>query len=280
MKQKLFLVLFFVIILNVERIQSQTMTTHTIHDIKIQVDKALETFDAPDILIAFDIDMTLIQSDHPATSYSMMKKHGVLFKKILENLKGEARDLTFNLPVTIPSKLVEKETPQIIQEFQTKGLKVIALTAALTGSLPQLSGESRIEKLRHSALDGFGINFENTFSFKEVIFKTIPSYRNNHPTFFKGILFSNGEQGSHNKGTVLVTFLQHTKFTPKMVILVDDRKRNVEQVEQALKEHYPSTQFIGIEYLGAHNSPTQDISDTDFHSFWQGLVDKAKSLLL
>lgn len=254
------------------------MTTHTMNDVKAHVEKALETTNPGDILVAFDIDMTLIQSTHPATSYPTLKKHGAVYKKIFERLSSEVKDVTLNLPAQFPSKLVEEGTPQIIGTLQTQGVKVIALTAALTGYLRQALGEARIEELRHSALDDLGINFENTFDFKEVIFKTIPPYRSNHPTFFKGLLFSNGEQGAHNKGTVLVTFLKHANFTPKIVIFVDDRKKNIESVKHALKENYPGTQFIGIEYLGAFDSPTEDISESDFHAFWHSLVERAKSL--
>ena len=254
------------------------MTTHTMNDVKIQVEKALEAVNPADILVAFDIDMTLIQSTHPATAYPTLKKHGALYKKIFGSLPSEVKDVTLNLPAQFPSKLVEESTPQIIEALQVQRVKVIALTAALTGYLRQVFGEARIEELRHSALDGLGINFENTFDFKEVTFKIIPPYRDNHPTFFKGILFSNGEQGTHNKGTVLTTFLKHANFTPKVVIFVDDRKKHIESVEQALKEDYPETKFIGIEYLGAFNSPTQDISEPDFHAFWQGLVERARSI--
>jgi hypothetical protein len=275
MKRNLFL---FVILLITKGIGAQTMTTHTMNDVKIQVEKALENTNSGDILVAFDIDMTLIQSDHPATSYPTLKKHGTLYKKIFGSLPSEVKDVTLNLPAQFPSKLVEEATPQMIENLQAKGIKIIALTAALTGYLPEVFGKARIEELRHSALDELGINFENTFDFKEVTFKTIPPYRNNHPSFFKGLLFSNGEQGDHNKGTVLTIFLKHANFTPKVVIFVDDRKKNIEQVKQALKESYPETQFIGIEYLGAFNSPPQDISESDFHAFWQGLVERAKSL--
>ncbi len=275
MKRKL---LLFVMILVAKGIGAQTMTTHTMNDIKSHVEKALEITSPEDILVAFDIDMTLIQSTHPATSYPTLQKHGALYKKIFGSLPSEVKDLTLNLPAQFPSKLVEQETPQIIQDLQAKGVKVMALTAALTGYLREVFGEARIEELRHSALHGLGINFENTFDFKEVTFKTIPPYRNNHPTFFKGLLFSNGEQGAHNKGTVLVTFLKHANFTPKIVIFVDDRKKNLEQVELALKEHYPDTKFLGIEYLGAFKSPTEEISESDFHAFWHGLVERAKSL--
>jgi hypothetical protein len=265
-------------ILVTKGIGAQTMTSHTMNDVKTQVEKALETTNPADILVAFDIDMTLIQSTHPATAYPTIKKHGSIYKKIFGNLPSAVKDITLNLPAQFPSKLVEQETPQIIQDLQTKGVKVVALTAALTGYLRQVFGEARIEELRHRALHGLGINFENTFDFKEVTFKTIPPYRNNHPTFFKGLLFSNGEQGAHNKGTVLTTFLKHANFTPKVVIFVDDRKKNLEQVELALKEHYSDTKFLGIEYLGAFKSSTEEISESDFHAFWHGLVERAKSL--
>jgi hypothetical protein len=102
-----------------------------------------------------------------------------------------------------------------------------------------------------------------------------------------GILSSNGE-GFTTKGQVLCSFLTHVGLKhrqktsnpgcfPKVIFLIDDRKKNLEDVEIALKSCNDSIEFVGLEYQGAFSYAPQDISEEDFEKFWTTLAEKAQS---
>ena len=112
-----------------------------------------------------------------------------------------------------------------------------------------------------------------------------PRYGGSHPMFYHGVLSSNGER-KVSKGQTFVAFLKHMGpkhqnkvgrgHYPKVVILADDRMKNLEDVEKSLKEYDPSIQFIGIEYQGAFSYAPQDISKEDFQKFWETFAEKAR----
>lgn len=64
-----------------------------------------------------------------------------------------------------------------------------------------------------------------------------------HPTLYlQGILFV----GDYNKkGEIFLPFLSMIQRTPKKIVFIDDKRKNVEELEQALSKY-------GIEYVGVH----------------------------
>jgi Protein of unknown function (DUF2608) len=82
-----------------------------------------------------------------------------------------------------------------------------------------------------------GFDFSITAPFKECI--VVPSKT---PTqYFQGILFV----GDYNrKIDIFETFLSMIKKTPKKVVFIDDKRKNVEELENLVQ--------YGIEYIGIH----------------------------
>jgi hypothetical protein len=64
-----------------------------------------------------------------------------------------------------------------------------------------------------------------------------------------------------------------------VIIFVDDKQKNLEDVEHALKVHYPNIQFVGIEYQGALMYAPQEMSAQAFETFWGNMANEAKRLL-
>jgi hypothetical protein len=241
-----------------------------------KIDQLISGVDARDVLVCFDIDMTLTQPDHPAVYVPNILKYSPIYKQIFQGLPPQIKDCVATLSTqTVPQKLVEEKSIQFIDALQKKGVRVIAFTATLTGEIEAQGLTKPMEDLRFETLSQFDLHFENAFPQNEIILENIPLYHNHYPIFFKGILSSNGEGGPHNKGSVLISFLGETHFFPKIIVLVDDKKKNLEDVKVSLATYYPHIQFVGIEYQGAYGYCAKDISSGDFETFWQDLAHKA-----
>ncbi len=259
------------------------------HDVAVLAQKLLETHQPSDILIAFDIDMTLTQPDHPAVYYPNLKAHAGLYQEIMATLSPAERDRKVTLSVqTLQQRLVQADTPLVLKNIQKMGVKTIAFTASLAGPLffqqphPEQSLPCKdlhtIEALRFEILKSFDMRFDQGFETQALVFDQVPAHNGQHPVFFKGILCSNGEQSkASSKGAVLVAFLRKMNLHPQVVVLVDDRKPNLESVQQALSTHYPDIRYIPIEYQGAFDYAPHAMSARAFQQFWEALAQKSKA---
>jgi hypothetical protein len=269
-------------------VKADITSAPTMKDVQAKIMAVLQTHKPEDVLAAFDIDMTLLLFEHPAVYYPALKKYAHIYNNILGKLPSLQKDVANTLLVhNIPLRLVEEDTPQMIKDLQWQGIRVIAFTATLTGQLSN-AGDKTIA-LRCEQLQNEGLDFTQTFQdFMDCItFTNFSQYARSYPMFYKGVLSSNGE-GSISKGHTMTAFLAFigkdyeqktgkTGFFPKVVVLVDDRKKHLTDVETSLKAYDPSIQFIGIEYQGAFSYAPQDISQEDFQKFWEDMAEQAKA---
>lgn len=274
--------------------KAEILSLPTIKDVKNKIESVFvscgnENMKPEDVWVGFDVDMTLIQPDHPAAYYPNLKKHYDLYKSILGTLTSEEKDIVNNILIqTIPYKLVEKDNPKTVREIQNLGVRTFAFTASITGKISTYKEKMFI--FRQDQLLNFGFRFSKRESpFHLVVpFMDFPKYCGHYPMLFHGILFANGE-GGVGKGDVMAAFLDHMGrkhlsktgkgYFPKIVILIDDRRKNLESTEAALKQHDPTIQFIGIEYQGAFQYAPKEISEGDFRKFWENLAERAKKEL-
>jgi hypothetical protein len=268
-------------------IKAEITSVSTMKEVQIILQTVLQKYKPEDILAAFDIDMTLLRFEHSAVCYPTLKKYSDIYKDLLGQLSREQKDIVSTLLVyDIPLKLVEEGTPRIITQFQDEGIKVIAFTATLTGPFSTKYNDTislRAEQLKQS-----GLNIPKSFAgLNSQVFSDFSQYVGSYPMFYQGVLSSNGE-GSATKGEVLVAFLKvlgqdsqqktgQMGFTPKVIIMIDDRKKHLIDVEEKLKAFNPSIQFIGIEYQGAFAYVPQDISRKEFQKFWENRIEEARA---
>jgi hypothetical protein len=267
--------------------QAEIVSLKTMKDLKTKVEDILKTQKPKDVLVAFDIDMTLTQPDHPAVYYPALIKYKEAYKKVLSSLTPEQKDLVSTLTTQeVPQKLVDPKTPGIIKALQEQGIKAIALTASLSGKIKGFKNKMAI--IRRDQLQKMGIDFTQSFKdfCKVVTFSEFKLYAGGYPLFYHGILSTNGEKGA-SKGDTLVAFLKHIGlyyerktlkpgYSPRIIVFVDDKKKHLENVETALKTYDPSIQFIGIEYKGAYEYAPQEISQAAFEQFWQDFAVQVK----
>lgn len=87
---------------------------------------------------------------------------------------------------------------------------------------------------------------------------------------------SNGDRGTVTKGMFLVRYLSEGNSIPLRLVMVDDRKRNLEEIALELQKHFPHIEFIGIHYLGAFMDKVEPVSKALFLEKLQMLYKKMK----
>jgi len=181
-----------------------------------------------DTLVIFDIDNTM-------AVVSMDIEPWVWYKTKDLKKKGLSHEGAFQLVLSIFFLLTKYTTliplsnsPDIVNDLQKKKIPVIALT---NRSIPVI--ERTIKRLKKINID----LTKNSLYDKdlELDLKYVGKYS-------KGIIFT----GSNDKGEQLFQFLKKINYTPKKIILLDDKVINVKSVEKAAKKH--NVEYVGIRF--------------------------------
>lgn len=184
-----------------------------------------------DTLIVFDIDNTLATT--PTDLGSDQWFTALIHQKITEgHSAAEAlqKSLAPYYYVQHHQWLVpiEPETVSTIKTLQNKGITVIALTSRGLYLLYRT-----LEQLQRLDID-----FAKTGPPASIA----PFGIHSPALYINGIIFVS----MHDKGAVLAHWLTQLNFHPHKIVFIDDKLKNIQSVEQAIKKaDYP---FIGIRY--------------------------------
>lgn len=250
-------------------------STKRIEDIQLQVTECLKTYHPSEIMVAVDVDMTLIQPTHPALTYKYIKKYQGVYREALSKLDANQRLLPFMYIASAePHQLVDVNAPTVFKSLQDQGVKVIGFAASSTG---KLGSHSRFEEFRYQQLKAFGFEFSGAFAEQDVILREFQEHNGSYPVYYKGILFSNGKKGDSGKGLVMKAFLQK-EYKPKVLIMIDDKKHNLHDVADALAKWNPKILFIGLEYSKAYDYAPEKMSMESFQKKWIETINAARTL--
>jgi hypothetical protein len=216
------------------------------NEIKV-IEEILASID-PDALVILDVDEVLIMPkdqilQSPHREY-INKLDTFLFAS--EQESENLWSIIFAQRSSIP---VDTKMINMINNLQSKGIKVMALTHAMTGKFGYITS---MKDWRYNELISHGYDFEKswkgiqdkTFNGLEKSSNCLASEISSPPMFFKGIIFT-----EIDKGEALEAFLSHYKLKFKKIIFIDDKKKNLESVEKiTAKLNIP---FVGIEYTTA-----------------------------
>lgn len=136
---------------------------------------------------------------------------------------------------------VDHQMISLIKELQAKGIKVVALTNAWTGSFGNISS---LEDWRIKDLESIGYNFQDSWNNSHAkVFSHLKSKDpNRFPAFKSGVLFT----CQLPKGKILEAFLEYTGLAPKEIIFIDDKKKNLNSLGAFCQK--TGKKFIGFEY--------------------------------
>ena len=236
------------------------------------ISKKIKNYKPEEVLCAFDIDYTLVQTDHPACYIPNVRKYLKIYNDIERRHPKLDTCIAFCYCFEEPQHLVDNGIYAVLE--QLKGISKIAFTATPTGAFENVK---RLEVLRYQQLLEKQLQFKCNFNEDDFVLEECPAHRGTKPAFYKGVLCSNSENGTTTKGHVLCAFLRKLNWTPKLVILVDDRGKNLSDVSVVLKKDFPHTKFIGIRYLGAQDYCPQGITPEDYRSYWSRCFSRAQA---
>ncbi|MBS0604418.1 MAG: DUF2608 domain-containing protein [Verrucomicrobia bacterium] len=223
-------------------------------------------------LALFDIDLVILQPKDPAFQMANMKRFSPICKKVVQQIPSDKRDIFFIL-TTLSSDpvLIDPRLPVLLSDLKERNVPTMALTGNFTGKFGSIDNMEEW-KIRHLAQ--FGIDFsKGAPSSDQIVFRDLPSFRENYSTYTKGILFVNGS--TCPKGDALVAYLKKTGHAPSQVIFIDDREDNLKSVEASLQQFDPSIKFKGLHFTGAKDYPSKEISEQQFEARWLEVAGQA-----
>lgn len=222
----------------------------TVDSGRVLVEK-LATVDA-DTLVIFDIDNVLLVHEDPwERGYKKERRQAhtiaTLYKpesKIERTLDRSVRDHLWSIyALAQKESLVDPIILDVIHTLQKRLVKVIALTHFIVGPIGKIAA---VDDWRVATLKSFNIDFSAAFpKFPKIIFEHC-NYEGKFPTFQNGVLFTTL---ACSKGELLKAFFEKIGWKPRTVIMVDDKRENLESIQAELKKM--GIAFAGFEYTGA-----------------------------
>ncbi len=219
-----------------------------------------------DIYALVDVDYTITVPAHPATHAPNLKQHYAQFSLLTQTLNPDELEKFENLVlIQQPQQVIDPKVHSYLAQLKKSQIKTTAITAMLSaGPTPDMQS---MAQWRYESLKSLSIDFSDSFPHVErVDFTDIPAYLAAHPQYYKGILCTNGELGQHHKGTVLDAFLQKIDYRPKVIVMIDDRLKNLEDVQATLKNS--GIRFIGFDYQAGLQFTNQSVDQQAFTQFW------------
>lgn len=254
--------------------QIATNSNSYLDTIGIWIKQKTAGYPPEDVLCCFDIDDTLIQLDYPPLSSESFQKHKKIFQSLQKHYCPHVTEsiLYFMLRAQVSSH-IHLTDPNFLSYRHYFPPQTIAFTASGTETC---LGQA-ITDLRYQELKRFGISFEQAFPFSSRSIDSITFEDGTHPEYYRGILFSSPQlQGAGSKGAVLCAFLKTLPHLPKCVVLVDDRKTNLQTIQQSLHQQFPNIRYIGILFLRKRFFP---VSQKEFTSSIEALLKKVLEAL-
>jgi len=270
---KLFLPLFLVGLSASAGLSAKITPVASMKEIETEVYKVLKSEKPENILVVFDVTMTLIQPDVAATWVPNIEQHNIFFKNLVSSLSCEQRDIMVTLGMkSTPQRLVEGQVPKTIASFAAKKIPMLALTSSLSGAVGDVKA---MEDWYYETLHHFDIDFSKSFvKDRRIVFSDCRRYRDNFPVYEHGILLSNKE----NKVDVFLSFLAYVNAHPRYIIFVDSNEENLSRAEGVLRQMDSSINFLGFCYTAGVKFAPEPIDDESFMAFWSTLANRAEGL--
>lgn len=192
-----------------------------------------------DTLVVFDCDNTLLRFEdailfQPEGEKFIEEQSASIDRKTLLHLKGI-------ILMAASRCLVNEQLPEILKKSQSRGIKILMITACATGPIGQIES---LSDWRNDELRRFGFEFDKSWSEKKA--------REIGPEvwFDRGIVYA--KKGS--KGKALGLFLSAFNVHPKKIIFIDDKLEKIQEVKKFCFEQ--KIDLIGIRYTEAFSNST------------------------
>lgn len=240
------------------------------------MEEALAPVDDETLLI-FDLDNTIMETTQTLGSDQWFEHyvHGVISDLVKAGKSKEdatkeglqtALAVWKRIQQVTTMQLVEPNTAKLVREKQSK-IRVMGLTARPG----DLSSTTR-KQLLSLAVD---LNLSPVS--KDVLIQKA-DHADYEAKLEKGILFS----GNNKKGEMLVKLLERIQLSPKKIVFVDDKQRNVDSVEKSLNE-LGGILHTSMRYGAADSKVAAfdaKLAGVQFQFFGKILTDRAAAAIL
>lgn len=200
---------------------------HSFKDVAKTVSAQNKKHDVKNVLVVIDIDNNILTSETDIGSDVWYQwQRGKLDVKPTKDQKVQClfQDSIGLLYELGTMRLIEKDVPSIIANWQKTGNTVIALTSR--------SPMYRTATERELTRNGFDFSVS---ALKEKGSKNVPVYREKlkRPTsYMQGVFMTTGQ----NKGEMLHYILDKTGQKFDAIVFIDDTKKNINNVAKAFKD--------------------------------------------
>ena len=248
-KRKSILVIagMFCFLLIFQIIASENLEISNFSNIEKKIAEVGAKYGSKNVLVAFDIDLTLLTTADNFGGDAWFDWQNALQKNNPASpdlvTKNFEKLLLYQVVIQHFVKVypTEKNIPKILKSLQKKGFKTIALTAR----------GANMRNLAEAQLKSAGFSFKKDCFSKGFPGEYLP-YDSNAPqkygltnediadyklqsprevSFFNGIMMVSGQ----NKGIMLKTLLSKTGKTFKAIVFIDDGKKNTDNVYNVFK---------------------------------------------
>jgi hypothetical protein len=218
----------------------------SIADANALIEKVATDNNTTDVMVAFDLDNTVLTYDHDVVTDPWFDKH---IKKITEGKSKEESAKLIKDAVDLYEhlvhrthlddvSLVEPGINTLIDGLQNRLASVIGLTSRGVYVMPDTFKQ----------LNKFGIDF-NKGTFKDK--KHNPQVFGPQQAFEKGIIFTDGK----NKGEALTNILLAHSVYPRFIVMLDDKPAHLERIQEQihqlnLSEQQRNKDFKPIQFIG------------------------------
>lgn len=187
-------------------------------------------------LVLFNITGTLYESSTTMSDQKWREYFAGRVTKLIpdQELANKIINATKNdIVQSVPKKLVEPQTKDLIQELQAKKIPVFAITEKkMATDYAENFGQITSDHLKR-----LGINLEKSATYSKI---PVQSGSDKY-SFAYGIIFSNKKP----VGPAVMEFLQDSGLKPSRIIMIDDSQQSLENVQKDLDK---SIEFYGFRY--------------------------------
>jgi len=214
--------------------------------------------------VLFDVDFTLIEPVEQELKMPSVMKYANAYIDFYKDMPPEKVDQTLaKMMLSRKTELVDPNFPDLIQILDNQNY-VFGFTGMLTG--PSFVPGKIYTDLRQEDLAKKGIQFKGKPGIPTAYyFNKMPKYNGGQPALKNNILYSNGEKGPYNKTVALERFLELIPSPPKIIVVIEDRLKNLKAFEEMIEEKYgDKIQFIGIHYTQSWHSASPCLTEEQY----------------
>lgn len=238
-----------------QRFYNQEEISNTIFEITSlnDVSSYLTDFDTKTCIVAFNLHNTLITYEDPFLCSGVNKFiDGLVNELIAEKIstgqiqEAEKEKYMSTILLSAKYKLTEGSVASVIDELSKKFF-IMGFTESKTGKFGKIPNA---EVWKTELLKSNGITFPSAFNIEKTKRFSDDTITQNYAIFNAGILFVGNKK---NKAKVLIEFIRQTKLPISQIVVIDNKKENIEMLQKELSEYNISV--LGFFYNYHNDTP-------------------------